>query len=322
MKRITAAMLLLVICIALSGCTAQMVNPLVKNEATAVPGLSLQLHPASAAEGNTSQVSVALYFRFYNEPFLAAETRTLTVKRDESVEAAIVKALIEGPSAGHSELQRLLPADTEVESIASRDGLLFVTLSEGFLHDDVPDQWQNDDAWREEAPVRRQLTVQSIVDSVTEYAPYTGVQFLLHRQNEVQTSLRLENAYFCNGTEGLSEPLIREENWILTPANTVKTFLSCLQSKDSDRLYQWIALEGKPSPDIFTAAVSNAPSIAAYQVSGGSVSQDGQHATVSVSLQTLVGTQPQDTSGYPLQLVRENGLWMLPYSRFANLLGL
>ena len=109
---------------------------------------------------------------------------------------------------------------------------------------------------------------------------------------------------------------------MFTPANSVKTFFFFFFFKDSDRLYQWIALEGKPSPDIIATAVSNAPSIAAYQVSGGSVSQDGQHATVSVSLQTLMGTQTQDTSGYPLQLVRENGLWMLPYSRFANLLGL
>ena len=46
------------------------------------------------------------------------------------------------------------------------------------------------------------------------------------------------------------------------------------------------------------------------------------HATVSVSLQTLMGTQTQDTTGYPLQLVRENGLWMLPYSRYINLIGL
>ena len=85
MKRIAATMLLLVFCFVLSGCTAQMVNPLVKNETTAVPGLNMQLHPASAAEENASQVSVTLYFRFYEEPFLAAETRTLTVKLYDSL---------------------------------------------------------------------------------------------------------------------------------------------------------------------------------------------------------------------------------------------
>jgi len=302
------------------GCAPQTVNPLVKNEATDVPGLTMNLHPAMASDANADTVSATLYFRYMDEPMLASESRNLTVRRDESVEYAIVEALTEGPSAGHSELKRLLPAAATVESVVARDDILFVTFNEGFLMDDVPETWADSEYWLAEAPLLRKLIVQSIVASVTESFPYTGVQILVHRQNEVQTSLRLDNAYFLTGEAGLSDPVARNENLLLSPRNTAEILLTAWQQHDFERLYRYLAEADKPSYATATETLSKAPSLTDYTVSAGTVSDNGQTAALTVDLQTLNQNVSADTQNYPLLFIRENGIWKMTYARLTAMM--
>ena len=306
----------------LTSCAPQTVNPLVKNEATAVPGLSMQTHAAQASDAGESHVDVALYFRYLDEPMLAMEARTLTVPRDESLEYAIVSALVDGPSAGHSDLRRLLPANTQVESVAAREDTLFVTLNEGFLEDDVPDSWQDSDTWRSEAPLLRRLIVQSIVASITERFAYTGVQILVHRPNEVQASLRLENAYFLSGAEGLSDPVTRDESVLLTPANTATVILTAWQQQDTQRLYLYVAEEGKPSYATLAQTIANEAVPTSFTVSGGSVSEDGSAAVLTLKLRLLNAGESSAYSALPLQLNRENGIWKITYARLMAMAAL
>lgn len=306
----------------LTSCAPQTVNPLVKNEATAVPGLSMQTHAAQPSDGGESYVDVALYFRYLDEPMLAMETRTLTVPRDESLEYAIVSALVDGPNAGHSDLRRLLPANTQVESVAARDDTLFVTLNEGFLEDGVPDNWQDSDTWRSEAPLLRRLIVQSIVASITERFAYTGVQILVHRPNDVQASLRLENAYFLNGSEGLSDPLTRDESLLLTPANTATILLTAWQQQDTQRMYLYLSEEGKPSYASLAEAIANGAVPTSFTVSGGSVSEDGSTAALTLKLRLLHAGESSAYSALPLHLNRENGIWKITYARLMAMAAL
>ena len=304
MKRtVKAGFILLTVTFVLltGGCTSQSVNPLVKNEATDVPGLAMNLHPASASNNNTDTVSAMLYFRYLDEPMLASESRTLPVRRDESVEFAIVEALVDGPSAGHSDLKRLLPMATQVESVIARNDILFVTLSEDFLSDDVPAQWMDNADWREEAPLQRRLTVQSIVASITERFSYTGIQILVHKQNEVQTSLRLDKAYFLTGEVGLSDPIARDESLLLTQQNTAIAILTAWQQHDFERLYNYIIEADKPSFTTMTETLSQKSSLSDYSVSGGSVAIDGQTATLSVMMRTQNKGVSMDTTDYPMQ---------------------
>lgn len=303
----------------LSGCVTQRNNPLAQNEATAVPGLAMNLYPAMANDSNADQVSVTLYFRYLDEPMLAPENRVLTVRRDESIELAIVRALLDGPSAGHSELRRLLPAAANVESVTSRDDLVFVTFDAGLWQDDVPANWAEDPNWQTEAPLQRTLAAQSITASLTERFPYTGVQILVHRQGEPQTNLRLENAYFLNGQDGLSEPLCRDETLLLTPQNTANAILQAWQQHDFDRLYRYIAEPDKPPQATVAEALSAANALADYSVSAGSVSDDGQSATLTLALQTVRENESSQTIGYPLLLTRENGVWKIRYAAMLAL---
>ena len=60
---------------------------------------------AEAANKDTS--SVALYFCYRNENLLAGETRTIDVPVSDPLEAAVINALIKGPSTGRDDLSGL-----------------------------------------------------------------------------------------------------------------------------------------------------------------------------------------------------------------------
>jgi len=317
--RLRFLLLILVLPLLLGGCLEQ-ANPLVKNEATAVPGLNVELHAAAADDSNTVQIKATLYFRYLDEPMLAGESRVLTVRRDQRPEQAIIEALLAGPSAGNADLRRLIPEDTQVEGVSSRGQVLFVTFSDAFLQDDVPADWAEDADWRTEAPLLRELITQSIAASVTENYPYDGVQLLVHRQNEVQTSLRLSNEYFLDGSEGLSEPIVRDEALLLTPQTTVKTIVSAWSQKDFERMYKYLAQSGKPTYTAFVDALNAAPSVEVLTVGGGSVYLDGQTAVVTVYLRMLSQGAQEALRSYPLQLIRENDVWKMEYARLEALI--
>ena len=316
--RLLSLLLILALALPLTGCYKQL-NPLVKNEATPAPGLTEELHAATADENNTNQIKATLYFRYLDEPMLAGESRTLTVRRDQRPEMAIIEALLQGPSAGNADLRRMIPADADIEGVSNNGKVLFVTFSEAFLTDDVPEDWAENDAWRSEAPLFRELITQSIVASVTESYPYTGVQFLVHNTNEVQTSLRLANEYFLDGSAGLSEPIIRDEALLLTPQNTVKIILNAWSQKDFERMYKYLALSGKPAFSAFVDALDAGPALELLTVSGGSVYQDGQQAVVTVFLRLIEQGERERLFSYPLQIIRENGVWKIEYTALIAL---
>ena len=278
------------------------------------------MHTAAADDGNVSQIKATLYFRYLDEPMLASESRVLSVRRDQRPEQAILEALIEGPSAGNADLRALVPTGTRVEGISSREQVLFITFSEDFLEDDVPEDWAEDVDWTEEAPLLRELITQSIAASVTESYPYTGVQILVHRENEVQTSLRLSNEYFLDGSMGLSEPVARDEALLLTPLTTVQTILEAWSQKDFERMYKYLAQDEKPAYSAFVEVLNEAPSAEVLKVSGGSVYTDGQTAVVTVYLRLIYQDEDAQLISYPLQLIRENSVWKMEYTRLSALM--
>ena len=209
---------------------------------------------------------------------LAGESRVLTVRRDQRPEQAILDALLLGPSAGNADLRRLIPEDAQVEGVSSHGQVLFVTFNEAFLDDDIPDDWAADDDWKTEAPLLRELIMQSIAASITESYPYSGVQILVHRESELQTSLRLSNEYYLDGSTGLSEPVVRDEALLLTPQTTVKTILSAWAQKDYERMYKYLAYKDRPTLSAFADTLGAAPSADVFTISGGSVYPDGQTA--------------------------------------------
>ena len=325
-RKYFALFILLLCCLPLlCGCMAEVANPLAGAEATPLPGVPLQLHAASASDTNVTTLQATLYYRFLNQPMLACETRTLSVSRDESNEMAIVKSLLEGPSVGHSDLQKLFPATVAVESVVARGHTLFITFNEALLVDDsVPADWANLQEWVAEAPLKRRLMIQSLVASITENSAYTGVQILVNHSNQAQASLRLENSYFLGDSQGLSQPQTRDESLLLTPENTAACLLSAWQSGDFETLYAFLmpSTRGEPKPSYQTLVteLDQLYPLSAFQVQGGgSVSADGQSAVLTVDLVLLKDGVPAFFKSYPLFLTRENNIWKLRYSDLQHL---
>lgn len=303
----------------LSSCT-QVTNPLLRSEATPIPGTGQQLHSATAMADGSTRHSVTLYFRFLDSAYLAGETRIITVRPDESLEQAIVSALLDGPSAGQIELTRLIGDDVTIEDISVSGDMLFLTLNSRFLRDGVPDNWQAQQDWAQEAPLFRQLTLQSIVATITENLPYSGVQVLISTPGE--SSARLDRSYYLRGDMGPADPLLRDDTLLMTPARVTENILEAWKNRDFASLHAMTASFAyeRPVQQDFASAVDAAPPLMDYSISDSNVSADGQHATVTVSLTFLQNEISVPLTAYPLHLVRDNGLWKISYETLLRLM--
>lgn len=312
-KRLAAVMLFALLCL-MCGC-ARVSNPLMRAETTALPGLPMELHAATASDSGAYEVSVALYYRFLDEPMLAAEYRTLEVRRDESAELATINALLAGPSASGVELTRLIPEGVRVEDVASENGILFVTLNDALLSDGVPEDWLTIPEWREEAPTLRRLTIQSLVATITESFPHSSVQIMVRQSGGAKQSLRLDNSYFLGELTGPGEPQLRDEACLLTPHNTASAILTAYKARDFGSLYKYTAVRGadalKPGYDDFAALLSDYPALTEFAVSPGNMSLSGVNALITVDMTFLTGGERAKVHAYPLPLIRENGIWKI-----------
>lgn len=322
MKKKCLFSLMLACLLMLSGCVGFLPDRLTSTTDAELEGL----HSPVAGAENADAYQAELYFRFGDEPFLASESRLLTVRKDESLEKAIVTALLSGPSAAAADLRRLFSDDVTVESTLAQGTLLFVTLSENVTEPlgDEPRAWQEDAYWRHEVPLRRKLAMQSLATTLIENCGYETVQILLHKRADTTGSMRLPMSYYAAGQEGLAPVLRWDDSVLLTPACTARTVLESYQQKDWDRLYRFVAVgPGASRPNQTNAGMMMDQwlTLKAYTLGETSVSLNGEQAILSCSA-TLARSMgdTQTLSAHPLRLVRENGIWKISWSELEGLL--
>ncbi|MDD3335652.1 MAG: GerMN domain-containing protein [Eubacteriales bacterium] len=297
-------------------------NPLTQAEATAVPDVPIALHSASAT--TTTEIEAVLYFRYLDTEMLAGEKRTLVVPKDESNEMAVLRALLDGPSAERIELRKLLQENVKIVDVTVSEQMLTITLNAAFLEDGIPQDWKTQTDWVTEAPLRRRLTVQSLVNTVTDNFSYEKVQLMIQRSDTATENLRLNRSYFLNDQTGPTDPQYRDETVLLTPYHTAFLVLKAWKEKDYQTLYNFTAsyadYETKPIYESFCKTVDDAPSLTKFSVSPGTVLEDGAHAILSLDLDVLSGGSNLQITAYPIRLVRENGIWKINYSTLQKLL--
>lgn len=319
MRHTVKVISLCLLALCLTACS-QAANPLLRNKATPLPGADQQLHSATAGDARSSRHTVTLYFRFLDSDMLASESRTIQVNQDESLETAILEALFAGPSAGQIELRRLIGEDVSIQDVSISGEMLFLTLSGAFLRDSVPANWQSQPQWAQEAPLRRKLALQSIVATATENLPISSVQILVAENG--QSSARLDRGYLLNGEIGPADPLLRQETVLLTPASAANRLMTAWKNRDFSMLYSLTASfsEQRPMYEAFSAALSEAPTLTEFTASCGSVSGDGQAATVTLSFATVENDLTLSTESYPLHFRRDNGLWKVSFDTLKQLM--
>ena len=318
-KKTVWAALLLFCMLTLSGCMTSPPDALLRESAE-----GQRLISASTAELSPDSRTITLYFRYRDSAFLAPEKREIQMKRNVSLEKAIVSALIQGPDASSVALSALFPPGTEVLAATAQGDTLFITFNEAFLGRYADEA---SDAVSGEGTLRRQLCLQSLAAALTEQGLCARVQVLVYESALQNTSMRLQKG-FLNRTndDSLLPPVTRDESCLLTTYNTASLILQAWQAQDWPALYDLTAREGENAEknrageqnafDAFAAART----LTDFTLSPGSVSFDGQNAVLTVSLTVQDQGAEETVQGYPLLLLREEGIWKMDYTRLMNMM--
>lgn len=322
MKKFFKLLLCFALLLLVTSCAA-VTSPLRKAETTPVPGLPMELHAASAPEDRANRQEITLFFRYQQTGLLAAETRSIMVPLDESLELTTVRQLLAGPQASHTELTRLFPHGTAVVDVTPSGDTLQITLTENLENDGIPADWKEDPAWREEAPLRRRLAIQSLVATMTENFHYPYVQIFIARDQATGISTRLNSSYFLDGRTGPEERLSRDESLLLNMHNTADVLLRAWQERDYPLLYQFTAdLPDIPRPayDDFAEQLSGCVSVVSYEAGAGHNAPGRSQATVTLALECKADGQTLQYPAYPLRLVRNGGIWKVSFADLKRLM--
>lgn len=304
---------LLLICLLLTGCSRDPIAPMATDMPAEVPAPAIADMPAEANQA-------VLWFRYGDEPFLAAETRVITTTAAENFALALLRDLVQGPGAAATELEGLFPTGTQVISATQAGRVMFVTLSKHIMNGyaDEPADWRNQPDWAAEVPLRRVLAMQSIAATLTENCAVDTVAILVDQS--ATDSLRLRRSYYTlDGDTALAEPLLRDEALLLTPARTAEIILQCWVESDWARLYRYVAQTDpvtgmeRPEESDFVQAMSETAHLLHATAQGGSV--HGNSAVFTVQGAYLVDGAEQPFTGQVLRLTREKGLWRVGYSQ-------
>ena len=311
MSRMKIVAFFLVLIMALSGCAAMNNEEPEKNTPDINP-------KAESANKDTSKVT--LYFSYKGQQLLAGETRSIDVPVSEKLEKAVIRALIDGPSADRSQLVGLFWDDVELVDVKDNEDILFVTLSEEFI------------TTQPETPVlgegtvadRKKLAIYSIVNTITEMGTYSSVQFYVESSGGTM-GITKSDAGFGDSQDRL-DPQRWENEHILTPENTLKEALDSYNKKDWTELYDYTAYMNpdgtvKPDSDVFTAALAETGNVLdSYKPIGVNVASDGQSAVVILDYTIKTRNGDIDRTKIPVVLVREEEIWKLSYSSVINVL--
>ena len=318
MRKIKAIFLLLTCVIAVSGCSV-ISQDSSEDSTVNTPEINPNVETA-----NTDTSDVTLYFSYRGEDLLAGETRSIDVPVRDTLEAAVVRALIQGPSADSDELDGLFWEGVELVDTDTNSDILFVTLSNEFISTEPDDNSiVLEDASAQEQKV---LAIYSIVDTIVEMGTYSRVQILVDRETGTGERITLAEAGYSD-EDGYLGPLGRDQSLILTPENTLAEALESFEKKDWERLYYFTAYTSpdgtqKPDLDAFLETFSDLGNVLVdSDIVGFNVAFDGQSAVVMLdySIKTREGETIEETNK-PVVLIREDDIWKLSYTSLANLL--
>ena len=281
-----------------------------------------------AVSGAGDTLDVTLYFRYEDTGLLGAQLATLDIRREETVATAIVQRLIAGPQQAGSRLRALFPQGTRLISVTGEGATAFVTLSREFLGrpSGAPADWEDLTVWQEEAALRRQLAVQSLVLSLTEDGRYQRVQLYL-ADNDDDIPQRVPLAYFSVDVSDPTTVLAacsRDESFLLTPQRALDRVLSRWQKKDWEAVYDLLASgsETLPTQSAFVARMRELNvSMLEYETTAGTVSYDGQRATLVLSaLLRSPDTGDARLDRESVALMRDGGNWAMTYDTLLSLM--
>lgn len=265
-------------------------------------------------------VEAVLYFRYENSAFLMPETREIEVKHTESLEKALVTALLDGPSPENTSLKSPFPNGTKVLSVLAEGDRLFVTLSKEFLNS-LPGEDSGNLLSREEALRRRNLAVAALSNTLTETGEFASVQVLVLNQQDSGSSLRLNQRYFLEDSDYFPPPFHRKEDAIMTPGEALRYILGFWSRQDWAGFARLVVLApGEASALGQAVDLRQLPLLLSFEVTGGTAGPKGDYAIVLADVQMkLDDGREVHKASFPVRLLKRNQVWALNLASLRKL---
>lgn len=323
-RKISVLICTVLLLICLTGCSALSFSPISQRK-DPPSGYIVEVYPNEEDLSGTQSIHQAnVYYRISNENLLAPVLMRFELGIGQTIEAAVIQALIEGPGVIH-ELSGLIPEGTQLVSVKEQHGYLEVTLSKEFLEvsDDIPAGWEKNPQWVEEVARRRLLATYSIINSITDLGRYNAVLILID-VNDDGNGQRVERSNFgLSSSSGEPiEPLPRDTALIQTPQSVVTSVITAINNKQSSTLARFVDFG-----ELHTTSQLISDSLLSYTFSAGQISgetivrQDGMQAVVTVDCEfSKAGELTQTVFDAPLCVVRDEYIWKVDYTSLSALL--
>ena len=275
----------------------------------------------------TETMDLSLYYRYKDTNYLGCEKAIIDLSREETIATLTINELISGPSVSNPYLVGLFPDGTRLIDVKIDGSTAHVTLSSEFLGmpNGAPADWEENSYWVQEAALRRRLAFQSIVLSLTDGAQCQRVQLYtaedddsvperlpLYLLNEQETDYTLRLAA-CG----------RDETVLITPTVVVETvFHSWLEQKwEAAYPFIWFDESLNDEQSFRKVVYQISVSLLTYEFSNGSVSLDGQTATLVMNGRILDMNGEQTDiirESIPIYRIKDN--WMISYKTLLSLM--
>ena len=317
--------LIMVLCFALSagGCMGKVI---------AEDNAKLNLPQIDPEDGASRELPVTLYYRLTNEEYLVGVESKVSVRGGERTEAAVIRALKEG-SAVSSGVTMLIPSAASLQELSYEDGVLYVTLSEEFLNEDMVTSIKEEDYLKEkdynnavksatkEMYLVRRLSVLSIVNTIAGNNKDVKVQILIERGGE-SGKLSYEELGFESMGRVLMEPMEYNEEVVANDRRIAECMLEHMVKGEYEMAYTLITAgfdEYKPAYAEFEAQMRGLGAVISYEVTDSDSNANGMYVLANVRIETPNGTVKR-ISNAMLYMAKENNIYKVNYDSLKKLM--
>lgn len=152
--------------------TISMVDPANKDDETAIVSENFDQDSFTMSFGNTNgykqEGTIVIYFANETGEALKRYRKSVEISNNMSLARIVVEALIEGPE--EDTYQATIPDNTTIRNISVKDGICYIDLSDEFYDTDNP--------------LKNDMIVYSIVNSLVELPTVSKVQFLKNGEKQ------------------------------------------------------------------------------------------------------------------------------------------
>lgn len=317
--------LFMVLCFALSagGCMGKVI---------AEDDDKMNLPSIDPEDGASRELPVTLYYRLANEELLVGVESKVSVRAGERTEAAVIRALKEG-SAVSSGVTVLIPSAASLRELSYEDGVLYVTLSEEFLNEDMVSSINEEDYLKEkdynnavkaatkEMYLVRRLSVLSIVNTIAGNNKDVKVQILIERGGE-SGKLSYEELGFESMGRVLMEPMEYNEEVVANDRRIAGCMLEHMVKGEYEMAYTLITAgfdEYKPAYAEFEAQMRGLGAVISYEVTDSDSNANGMYVLANVRIETPNGTVKR-ISNAMLYMAKENNIYKVNYDSLKKLM--